>query len=186
MLIPQLPFADLVDIKNNFIHVGEQTGFSLQQFLTQVIVVTILFIVMYKFAWKKVQVVLDQRRKTIEDSLANAEKIKTQLADAEATRIAIIQKANEKANTIIADAEKSAIAAGEQRTKEATRQAEDIIKNAHEAAVLDRNRLMTELKAHLGELVVQTTQKVAGKVLTADDQARLNSETIRQVEASRN
>ena len=70
--------------------------------------------------------------------------------------------------------------------KEAIRQAEDIIKNAHEAAVLDKNRLMAELKQHIGELVVQTTEKVAGKVLTPDDQARLNSETLRQLGANNN
>jgi F-type H+-transporting ATPase subunit b len=186
MFLTQLPFADLVDIKNNFENVGLQTGFTLQQFIAQCIVVTILFLVMNKFAWKKVHVVLDQRQQRIEESLANADKIKTQLADAETTRLNIIQKANDKANEIIAETEKSAAALTEQRTKEATRQAEDIIKNAHEAAVLDRNRLMTELKQHLGELVIQTTQKVTGKVLTADDQTRLNSETLRQLEARQN
>jgi F-type H+-transporting ATPase subunit b len=118
--------------------------------------------------------------------LANAEKIKKELADAEATRLRIIGEANEKANVIIADADKSALALAEQRAKEATRQAEDIIKNAHEAAVLDRDRLMAELKQQLGELVIQTTQKVTGKVLTADDQTRLNSETLSQLEARQN
>ena len=186
MISSLLPFASLTDIENNFQNVGLKTGFTEQQFIAQCIAVTVLFLVMNKFAWKPVRTILEQRRKTIEESLANAEKIKKELADAEASRLAIIQKANEKANAIIADAEKSALVVAEQRTKEATRQAEDIVKNAHEAAVLDRNRLMSELKAHLGELVVQTTQKVAGTVLTADDQARLNSETIRQIEASRN
>jgi F-type H+-transporting ATPase subunit b len=186
MISTHLPFADLSDIQNNFVNVGHATGFTLQQFLAQCIVVTILFLIMNKFAWKKVQVILDERRRRIEESLANAEKIKKELADAEATRLRIIGEANEKANVIIADADKSALALAEQRAKEATRQAEDIIKNAHEAAVLDRDRLMAELKQQLGELVIQTTQKVTGKVLTADDQTRLNSETLSQLEARQN
>jgi F-type H+-transporting ATPase subunit b len=186
MLLPSLPFASLTDIENNFVNVGEQTGFTLQQFIAQCIVVTILFLVMNQFAWKPVRAMLEQRRKTIEDSMANAEKIKKELADAEATRLSIIQKANEKANAIIADAEKSAVAVTEQRAKEATRQAEDILKNAHEASVLDRNRLMSELKQHLGELVIQTTEKVTGKVLSAEDQTRLNNETLSQLDASKN
>ena len=45
---------------------------------------------------------------------------------------------------------------------------------------------MEELKRHIGELVVQTTEKVAGKILTAQDQSRLNEETIRQLTASNN
>jgi F-type H+-transporting ATPase subunit b len=186
MFLPNLPFADLSDIQNNFEKVGFDTGFTPQQFIAQCIAVTVLFIVLWQFGWKPVRSILEQRRKTIEDSLVNADKIKQELADAEATRLSIIQKANEQANRIISDAEKSAAAVTEQRAKEATRQAEDIVKNAHEAAILDRNRLMAELKRHVGELVIQTTEKVTGKVLTPEDQARLNSETLRQLGANNN
>jgi F-type H+-transporting ATPase subunit b len=176
----------LADLINNLQDAGTSTGWNSGQFLAQCVAITVLFVVLWLFAWKPVRTILEERRNTIEQSMANADKIKSQLADAETTRLDIIQKANEKANAIIAETEKSAAALTEQRTKEATRQAEDIIKNAHEAAVLDRNRLMTELKQHLGELVIQTTQKVTGKVLTADDQTRLNGETLRQLEARQN
>jgi F-type H+-transporting ATPase subunit b len=183
MITSTLPFADIIQ---NFEDIGAKTGFTLPQFLAQCVAVTILFLVLQKFAWDPVRKMLDERRKTIEDSMANAEKIKKELADAEATRLSIIQKANEQANKIIAEAEKSAAAVAEQRAKEATRQAEDIVKNAHEASTLERNRLLEELKQHVGELVIQTTEKVTGKVLTADDQTRLNAETLRQLGANNN
>jgi F-type H+-transporting ATPase subunit b len=98
----------------------------------------------------------------------------------------ILQKANDQAAKIVAEAGKSADALKDRRAQEAARQAEDIVKNAHEAAVLDRNRLMTELKAQIGALVIQTTEKVTGKVLTPADQSRLNDETLRQVESRNN
>lgn len=183
MIIQQMPFADIVQ---NFQDIGEKTGFNGTQFIAQTVAVVILFLFLQKFAWAPVRAMLDERSKKIADAMANAEKIKKELADAETTRLAVITKANEKANLIIAEAEKSAAAVTEKRAKEAIRQAEDIIKNAHEAAVLDRNRLMAELKAQIGDLVIQTTEKVAGKVLTADDQARLNRETLSQLEASKN
>jgi F-type H+-transporting ATPase subunit b len=183
MITFQLPLADIVQ---NFEDIGAKTGFTWPQFLAQCVAVTILFLLLNKLAWAPVRAKLEERRKIIADAMANSDKIKKELADAEATRLGIIQKANEQANRIIANAEKSALAVGEQRAKEATRQAEDIVKNAHEAAILDRNRLMAELKAQIGELVIQTTQKVTGKVLNADDQARLNAETLRQVEAPNN
>jgi F-type H+-transporting ATPase subunit b len=183
MLTSHLPLADIIQ---NLQDAGTNTGWNSRQFFGQCAAVTVLFIVLWLFGWKPVATTLDERRKAIEDSMANADKIKAQLADAEATRLSIIQKANEKANAIIAETEKSAAAITEQRAKEATRQAEDIIRNAHEAAVLDRNRLMAELKQHLGELVIQTTEKITGKVLNPEDQARLNSETVRQLEASKN
>jgi F-type H+-transporting ATPase subunit b len=186
MCFPNLPFADLNDIRNNFQTVGVQTGFTLQQFIAQCFAATILFVVLWQFGWKPVRTILEQRQKSIADAMANADKIKKELADAEATRLDIIKQANDKANLIIAEAEKSAAAVTELRAKEATRQAEEIVKNAHEVSVLDRNRLMEELKQHLGELVIQTTEKVTGKVLNADDQARLNTETLRQLGANNN
>jgi F-type H+-transporting ATPase subunit b len=181
-----LLFASISEIEDNFQNVGLSTGFTIQQFLSQCVAVTILFIVMYVFAWKKVLVILDERRKAIEQAMKNADRCKQELADAESTRLSIIQKANEQATKIIADAEKSAAVVGERKTQDAARQAEDIIKSAHEAAVLDRNRLMAELKLQIGALVIQTTEKVAGKVLTPADQARLNDETLRNVEARNN
>ncbi len=186
MLNFNLPLADLDAIKGNFEAVGLQTGFTLQQFIAQCIAVTVLFLVLNKFAWKPVRTILEQRRNAIEQAMANANRIKKELADAEATRLSIIQKANEQANALIADAEKAAAVRGEQRTQEATRQAEDIIKKAHEAAVLDRDRLLAELKRQVGALVIQTTEKVAGKVLSAEDQTRLNDETVRQLSAANN
>jgi len=186
MLIPHLPLADLTDIQNNFEQVGLATGFTLQQFIAQCIAFTVLFTVAHQFGWKKVRVVLEQRRNTIEESMANAEKIKKELADAETSRLAILHKANEQAANIISEAQKSAAVITERKAQEATAQAEDIIRKAHEASVLDRNRLMADLKREVGALVIQTTEKVAGKVLNADDQNRLNSETIRQLDVSKN
>lgn len=178
-----LPLANIID---NLESVGTQTGFTLQQFIAQCISVIVLFLVLNKFAWKPVNTILDQRRKAIEESMANAEKIKSELADAEASRIKVIQKANEQANAIVAEAQKSAAIITERLAQEATAQAQDIIRKAHEAAVLDRDRLMAELKQHLGELVIQTTEKVAGKVLNSDDQVRLKDETLQQLSANNN
>jgi F-type H+-transporting ATPase subunit b len=186
MFIPNLPLADLSDIKDNFERVGMQTGFTLQQFIAQCVVVTVLFIVLNKYGWKPVRTILEQRQKVIADAMANAEKIKTELADAEASRIKVIQKANEQAGALIAEAQKSAAVLAERLAQEATAQAQDIIRKAHEASVLDRDRLMAELKRHLGELVIQTTEKVAGKVLTSDDQVRLKDETLHQLSANNN
>jgi F-type H+-transporting ATPase subunit b len=183
MFISHLPLANIID---NLQAAGTTTGWNTRQFIAQCIGITILFVVLNKFAWKPVQATLEERRSKIEQAMANADKIKKELADAEASRLSIIHQANDQANAIIADAEKAAATRGEQRTREATRQAEDIIKKAHEAAVLDRDRLLAELKREVGALVIQTTEKIAGKVLSADDQTRLNDETQRQLSASTN
>jgi len=85
MLILHLPLADLTDIQNNFKEVGLTTGFTLQQFIAQCVAFIVLFTVAHQFGWKKVRVILEERRKTIEDSMANAEKIKKELEEQGAT-----------------------------------------------------------------------------------------------------
>ena len=50
-----------------------------------------------------------------------------------------------------------------------------------EASAIEHERTMTELKRELGRLVVNTTAKVTGKVLTTDDQKRLQEEAARQI-----
>ena len=51
------------------------------------------------------------------------------------------------------------------------------------ASALDHARMLTELKREVGKLVVQTTSRVTGKVLTPEDQKRLAEETTKQLAA---
>jgi F-type H+-transporting ATPase subunit b len=54
---------------------------------------------------------------------------------------------------------------------------------AQEAMALERDRLMAEIKRELGRLVVDTTTRVTGKVLTPEDHQRISEETAREVTA---
>ena len=56
-----------------------------------------------------------------------------------------------------------------------------LIAKAREAASLEHDRTMESLKRELGRLVVDTTAKVTGKVLTQEDQRRLQEEAAREV-----
>ncbi len=178
-------FADTGPI-DNLRQIGEQTGFSLPHLFSQAVAFLIVCASLTYFAYKPVRNILEERRQTIEQAMANADRIKKELADAEASRLDIIRKANEQADAIIAQAQKGAAIQTERRLQEATVQAQEILRKAHEAGVLDRDRLMGELKRQVGALVIQTTEKIAGKVLTSDDQARLNDETLHQLSAGNN
>jgi len=52
-----------------------------------------------------------------------------------------------------------------------------------EAAAQDHDRMLAELRREVGRLVVDTTSKVTGKILSADDQKRLADETSKQLAA---
>jgi F-type H+-transporting ATPase subunit b len=138
---------------------------------------------LYKFAYKNILNMLLERRQRIADGLANAEKIKQELARTEAMQREVLEKANIQATKLIEEARAAAARVQEQETQKAIAQAEQIMSKAREAAVLERQKMLTDLKREVVSLVVQTTSLVAGKVLTAEDQQRLAEETRRQLAA---
>jgi F-type H+-transporting ATPase subunit b len=124
---------------------------------------------------------LQARREKIADSLANAEKIKTDVARTEIERQKILTQAGDQANKLIDDARQAAARVREQETQKAIASAEQIVAKAREAAAQERSQMLAELKREVGRLVVKTTSTVTGKILTADDQRRLAEETQKQL-----
>jgi F-type H+-transporting ATPase subunit b len=160
---------------------GEQFGWNLKLFLSQVISFVIVALLLRKLAYKPILAVLAQRRQQIADAQVNAETIKQQLADAEQRHAEILAKANAQAQKMIDDARESASHVAERKQQEAVAAAEQIMAKAREASAIEHEKTMTDLKRELGRLVVDTTAKVTGKVLTADDQRRLQEEASRQL-----
>ena len=161
--------------------VGETFGFDWKIFFSQVISFVIVALLLRQFAYKPILAVLEERRQRIAEGLANAEKIKQQLAEAEQRYADILSKANAQAQKMIDEARESAAHVAERKQQEAIVAAEQIVAKVREASAIEHERTMTELKRELGRLVVDTTAKVTGKVLTAEDQRRLQEEASRQL-----
>ena len=160
---------------------GETFGFDVWIFLSQVISFVIVALVLRQFAYKPILAILEERRQRIAEGLLNAEKIKQQLAEAEQRYADILTKANAQAQKMIDEARESAEHVAERKQQEAIVAAEQIVAKAREASAIEHERTMTELKRELGRLVVDTTAKVTGKVLTSEDQRRLQEEASRQL-----
>ena len=160
---------------------AEMFGWNWKLFLSQVISFCIVAYLLQRFAYKPILAVLEQRRRTIEEGQINAEKIKKELAEAEKRYQEIVAKANADGQKMIDEARESAAHLSERKQQEAITAAEQIIAKAREAAAIEHDRTMESLKRELGRLVVDTTAKVTGKVLTADDRRRLQEEAAREV-----
>ena len=153
-------------------------GIHWQQFVSQLVIFLILFWVLKKFAYQPVLKMLDERQRRIAESMANVEKIKSELATTEKTREEIIAKANESANALIAKVKTDADLLNARKVQETVQQVETMLNKAEESAALERERLVNELRQEMGRLVVLTTSKVIGRTLTAEDQERLQKEAM--------
>src|SRR5437763_13364539 len=175
----------LAQASSSFLDSAKETaatfGWNPWLFLSQVISFTIVALLLRRFAYKPILGILEERRRRIEEGLLNADKIKQELVEAEKRYAEILAKANAQAQKMIDEARESSAHLTERKQQEAIAAAEQIITKARETSAIEHERTMESLKRELGRLVVDTTAKVTGKVLTSEDQQRLQEETLRQL-----
>ena len=170
-------------LKETGLAIKQQFGVQGQLLLSQSIGFLIFAGALYKFAFGPIQTTLEDRRNRIAGGEEKLKQIERQLAESEAATAAAIAKANDEAVRMINEAKDGAAAFSEQKSQEAINQAQQILAKAEAAAKADRDRLSAELKREFGRLVAATTSQVTGKVLTLDDQKRINEDALARVEA---
>ena len=156
-------------------------GVDWPHLIAQIVSFGILCVVLYVLAYKPILQTLEARRQQIASGLANAEKIKAELARIETERQQVLMKADDEGKRLIEEARAAAARVGAEETQKAVQAAEQIVVRAREATERDRAQMLADVKHEVGRLVVQTTAKVAGKVLTPEDHRRLAEETTRQL-----
>ena len=174
LLATSAPGSQVQEIANTF-------GVDWTHLVAQIISFAIVCFLLQRFAYQPVLRTLEQRRQQIAQGVADREKIRTELQQAEATRRQILLQADAKATSIIDEAHTAAARLMEKETQKAIAAAEQVLIKAREAALQEHNRMLLELKREIGLLVVEATAMVARKVLTPEDQKRLAEETVAQL-----
>jgi F-type H+-transporting ATPase subunit b len=159
----------------------ETFGINIYKFGAQVCIFVMVYFVLKRYAFGPVMAMLEARRKRIADGEAKLEKIARDLAAAEQNASAIIDQANADSNRLLKEAGDSAVVLAERKKQDAVAEANQIMAKAREAARLEHEQLLSELKREFGRMVVDATTRVTGKVLNHDDQDRINRETAAQV-----
>jgi len=134
----------------------DKLGLDPRIFLAQLISFSIVFFVLWKYAYGPIFSMLQTRRDKIAEALANAEKIKSDVAQTEAERQKILADAGDKANKLIDEARQAAARVREQETQKAISEAGQIVIKARS------RRAGTRADARVAE----TRSRTAGR---ADD-----------------
>ena len=153
-------------------------GLNAPFFVAQLINFFLVILVLKKFAFGPIQEILEKRKQRIADGEEKLAEIEKQLADSEKRVTEKLDEANADAKRMIDEAKESAAKIGEQETQKAIASAQNILAKAEEAAKAERETMKAEIKAEFGKLVTAATSQVAGKVLTDDDQRRINEESM--------
>jgi len=147
----------------------------------QIAAFLVLILLLRRFAYKPILKMLEERRRQIAQGLADSEKIAAELKETANQRQQVLLQANSQATKLIEEAHTAAARVGQQETQKAIAAGEQILVKSREAAAQEHARMLLELKREVGQLVVQTTATVAGRILTPEDQRRMAEETVKQL-----
>jgi F-type H+-transporting ATPase subunit b len=170
-------------IKGIAYQIAGDFGLAWGKFFAQVIIFILVYTILKKYAFGPIMGMLEQRRQRIADGEAKLEKITRDAAEAAKNSQAILDKAEADAARLVKEADDAAKLIQERRQQEAVSSANTIIAKAREAAQLEQEQLMSQLKREFGRMVSDATSRVTGKVLNTEDQSRINQEISAQVSA---
>ena len=147
----------------------------------QVVNFLILLFILKKFLYKPLLKVLDARKKTIEDSLKNAEEIEKKLADTNIEVEKILAKAVNEGQKIMDQSRQAAA----QITEDAHKTAIEILSKANEQALgvmqTERVKLKQEIRDNLGDLVTLALEKVTGITVSKKEQKDIIEKEVRNL-----
>ena len=134
-----------------------------------------------KFIWPPLTRALDERKKTIADGLAAAEKGKRELELGEKKALETIKKAKQDASEVIALAEKRAAEIADEAKENAKAEADRIVAAARADIEQEVNRAKEQLRLAVSELAVVGAARILEKEVDAKAHARLLETVIKQL-----
>ncbi|HVO86129.1 MAG TPA: F0F1 ATP synthase subunit B [Candidatus Binatia bacterium] len=154
---------------------------NLKEFVFQLVTFVIVLYVLKRWALPPLVKTIDDRRKTLEQSLEHAKQTEETLAKAAARSEEILDKARNQADEALAEAKKAAKQAINDAENAAAARAELIVKDAEARLGQERDKLRQELRKELAVLVADVSEKVIEEKLDAKNDMSLIERVIKGV-----
>ena len=135
-------------------------------FLWNLLAFVILYFILKKTACKPILKSLDEREKGIADSLATAERVKTEMAQLKNENEALLAKAREERALLLKEARETKDKIINEAKEQAKVEAGKIITDAQAAIEQQKMAAITEVKNQVGNLVVEVSEKILRRELS--------------------
>jgi F-type H+-transporting ATPase subunit b len=140
--------------------------------------------VLSKLAFPRIQEALDKRANMIRESIEHAEKTRREADQILQEYRQRLKEAREQADDIIARARRTAETARAEAVEEGREKREELLAAARRDIEAETRRSLERIRQEVADLTVLTTEKIARKSLTAEDQKRLIDEALAEVDFS--
>jgi len=159
----------------------EALGINLLSFIAQIINFLIVMFLLWKFAYKPVLGILEDRQKKVEQGLKDADKAAKDRSEAELEAEKIREKAYGEANEILKNAKEAANTEAADIVKKASDQADRIMKNAKDEAAAAKDKVMKDAKKEISDVVVLALDKIVGEELDSNQKEKLTTRAISEL-----
>lgn len=147
-------------------------------FVSTLVLFALFLIVLTKFGWGPLLSVIEEREKSVKESVEGAHKAKTEAEALLAKHHELLREATREREEIV----KRALAEAEQLKADmaarAKTESDQIIQRAKEQIEREKSRAILELRAQVGELAVEAAARIVKSSLTADVQKKLVDDFI--------
>lgn len=130
----------------------------------------IVLFLLKKFAWGPILKGLNDRESSIADSLASAEKVKLEMAQIKNENEALLAKAREERAELLKEAKDMKDKIINEAKEEAKQQAAKIINEAHASIQNQKMAALTDIKNHVGKMVIEVSEKILRRELADKSQ----------------
>jgi len=159
----------------------EALGIDGKFLLGQIVNFSLLLIILRVFLYKPVVKMLEDRRKTIAESLDNAEQIKKNLDSSEQKTLEALDKAQKEARLILEEATKISIEQKNKIIADSQAQAERILDSSKAEAKKMKDDIVSDAKKELSELVMVALDKIVANEIDTETKNKLAKKSIENI-----
>lgn len=160
----------------------EGLGIDLKLLIAQIINFILLLFLLSKFLYRPIIKILAERKKRIEESLENAQKIQEELVKIEERKAEELKKAKEQGELVLAEFREMAKRLGKEAAAKAEANTQKIMAKTQEQLNLEREKMKKELKKEVAAWVVLATEKLIGRSWEKEEDEKLITEILERIE----
>ena len=149
--------------------------------VAQLINFAVVFAVLYYFALKPLKKLMDERGKTIEGGLQNADKQKELLAAQQAEYDATLSRARTDAANLMKEVKADAEKRRAELLAAAQGESAAVLESGKKQLQAEKQKMLDEAKKELVSLVVAATERVVSSTVTGPVETKLVEDSIKQI-----
>ena len=137
----------------------------------------LLLAILQKFAWKPILANLDKREESIRESLENADKIASQMAEIQATHNKMLEEAELESKAIIEKSRKAAVEAAKIIENKAREESKILLENAQRDIKAEIANARENLRKESSRIAIE----LAGKLIEENLDTEKNHQLINRI-----